>query len=102
MRYKTICPITFMGDRVEAGGLVETTPEDAARYGGDLVPADPVTVETPDEEPEPVPVDQMTVVQLKDRAKELGLSTSGSKADLVERIKLQGDGAGEAPTEEDN
>jgi hypothetical protein len=35
----------------------------------------------------------MTHEQLKERAKALGLKTSGSKADLQERIKLHEEGA---------
>lgn len=90
MQYKTKCAISFKGDRVRPGTVLEIDPVTAANYGSSLVPLEP--------EPAPAPVEveksleEMTSAELKDKAAALGLSTSGSKADVYERIKLHVEG----------
>ncbi|MCR2833483.1 SAP domain-containing protein [Parerythrobacter lacustris] len=90
--YRTNVALLVNGDRVEKGTEVELSDEKAA--GFDPVDLSPVSgVPTPAEEPEEVvSLEDMNLAQLKDRAKELGLSTGGSKADLQERIQLHLDG----------
>jgi len=65
---------------------------DATRYGDDLIALRDVAV-VDEQVVEEIAIEDMSLAQLKDAAKAMGLSTAGSKADLTERIKL-------APTEE--
>ena len=100
-RYRTNVALSLKGDRVERGTEIELSAEEAAR----LDPADisPMS-DIPAPEPEPVPTDkplaEMSAAELKERAKELGLSVSGSKADLLERIELHLSGNAETAAEE--
>lgn len=88
MRYVTTCPLAINGDRVEAGTEVELSLKDAARFDvKDLQPVSTEPVAVPEPEPEVAVVD-MTLAQLKAKATELELITTGSKADLTERITL--------------
>ena len=101
MQYRTTCAVLIKGDRVEPGTVVELEPEKAKNYGSDLVP---LTAEAEVQEPEPEPekpLDEMTADELRTKAEELGLSKSGTKADLLERIALHLEGGEELP-EEDN
>lgn len=86
MKYKILLPIAY-GGRIEKGTVCEL-PEDVAKaYGPEyVVPADTHT--TVDDVIDEKPLDQMTLIELKDKAKALNLSTGGSKTDLVERITL--------------
>lgn len=86
MLYKTMRAIIFRGDRVEKGREIDLSEEDAARLGDDVTPA---VADAAPAEPEPeVALEDMTLKQLKAKAEALGLSTEGTKADLLERIKL--------------
>lgn len=86
MIYKTVCAISYKGDRVRPGTEVDLTAEEAANYGTSVVVVDePIPEPTP--EPEKA-IDDMTAAELKDKAAAMGLATNGSKADLLERIKL--------------
>lgn len=86
--YKTNVALAINGDRVPRGTEVELSDAQVAH----LDPSDIVLLgSTPEAAPEEVtnvPLDEMGHAQLKERAKELGLSASGSKADLQERIAL--------------
>lgn len=90
MLYKTTCALSLKGERVEAGTEVELSAEDAARF--DAKDLEPISGEAPKKEPEidlsTIAVEELTYEQAKARAKELGLSQGGSKADLHERIIL--------------
>ena len=88
MRYRTNVPLVVKGDRVEKGTELDLSAAEAAHFdAADISPVSNAPVEAP--APEPViPLEEMTFQQLKDRAKELGLSATGSKADLQERIAL--------------
>lgn len=90
MRYLTNVALVIKGDRVEKGTQIELSAEEAARFdnGKDITLVSDIETEAPAPELASVPLSEMTFSQLKDRAKELGLSTSGSKADLQERITL--------------
>lgn len=100
-RYITNVALSIKGDRIEKGTELELTAEDVAHL-------DPVDVTAVDgasapavEEPAPdVPLEEMSQALLKERAKELGLSAAGSKADLQERIMLHL--TGPAPEAEEN
>jgi hypothetical protein len=91
MQYLTTCAVLIKGDRVVKGTIVELDPEEAKRYGSDLEPVKEVAkVQEPEPTPEK-PLDEMTADELRAKAGELGLSKSGSKADLIERITLHGE-----------
>lgn len=87
MLYKTLCPISHLGSRVERGEVLDLTDDQAFNYAQDVQ----LVVEQPEVAPdvvEDIPLTDMTTEQLKEKATALGLKTSGSKADLVERITL--------------
>lgn len=86
MRYKTKVALSIKGSRVEKNTEVELSPEEAAPYGDDLTPIDAIPAE-PEASPE-APLEEMGLTELKAKAKVLGLSTSGSKAAILERITL--------------
>ena len=87
MRYRTRIALAIKGDRVEKGVEVELTEKDFAQF--DRNDFEPVgkAVEAPEPEAEPA-IEDMTLQQLRDKAAALELSTSGTKADLQERITL--------------
>ena len=103
MLYRTNVALQVRGDRVEKNREIELTADEAARFDpSDITAVD--AIPAPEEASEPVPLEDMTLAQLKERAKELGLSAAGSKADIDERIRLHLDGASapeEASEEED-
>jgi hypothetical protein len=80
MLYKTLVAMAHLGSRVEADQVLDLTEEQAFNY------ADAVVVN-----------DEQTKEQLQATAAALGLSTAGSKADLLERISLH-NGEGEEVT----
>lgn len=86
--YKTNVALAIDGDRIPRGTEVELSDDQVAH----LDPADIELVgSAPEAAPEKVsdvPLEEMGHAQLKERAKELGLSATGSKADLLERIAL--------------
>ncbi len=86
MLYTTKFPMAIKGTRVEAGVEVELTEEDFGQF--DRNDFEAVASKDVPEEVEIVPVDKMTGPQLKAKAEELGLPTTGTKADLLERISL--------------
>ena len=88
MEYKTNAAIVFKGERVGRGELVEMTAEEAAEFDTADITATGAIPREPVEEPVDIPVEEMTAAQLKEKAAEFGLPTSGSKADLLERITL--------------
>lgn len=88
MRYEALRPLAVNGDYIAKGVEVELTDEEAKRFDpADISPVDTAPVAPAEPEPEK-PVDEMNQNELKAKAKELGLSTTGSKADLLERIQL--------------
>jgi hypothetical protein len=98
--YRTTVALSIRGDRYEKNSEVELSKDEASVFD----PADLVLVgsepDAPEEPVADVPLEDMTVPQLKDRAKELGLSTAGIKADLQERITLHLSGQTETPGDE--
>jgi hypothetical protein len=86
MKYKTTCAISFKGDRVRQGTILEMEPAVAAAYATSVTPFETEPAPQPVEEEKAI--EDMTVAELKVKAGELGLATSGSKADLIERITL--------------
>ena len=88
MRYEALRPLAVNGDYIAKGGEVELTDEEAKRFDpADLSPVDTAPVVPAEPGPEK-PVEEMNANELKAKAKELGLSTAGSKAALLERIQL--------------
>ena len=87
--YRVLNPIAH-GGRVERGTEIELTEEHAANYGSHHVEL--VTASSKAKaEVEEKAIDKMTVAELRIKAEELGLETTGSKADLVDRITLSQD-----------
>lgn len=92
MLYKANVALILKGDYKKKGEEFELSADEVKQFD----PADIIAVSAippePEPEPEPdVPVDEMSFDQLKAKAKELGLSASGTKADILERIKLNGE-----------
>lgn len=88
MLYKANVTLFVKSDYIERGQEVELTEEEVARFDpADISPVDH-TPPAPEPEPVVVPIEEMTHDQLKAKAKELGLSAGGSKADILERITL--------------
>lgn len=87
--YRTKVALSIKGERIERNTEVELRDEDVAHL-------DPSDIERVSDAPaaeaaadqKPVSIEEMTGAQLKEKAKELGLKTSGSVADLRERITL--------------
>jgi len=89
MRYRTNVALAIKGDRVAKGTEIELSAEQAKRFDpADITPVDQIPEPEPEIALSSIPLDEMTYEQLKARAKELGLSASGSKADIQERIRL--------------
>lgn len=100
-RFITQVALSIKGERVEKGTEIELTAEEAAHLDpNDYAPVEDAPVE---EAPAPaeVPTEELSLAELKERAKALGLSASGSKADLQERIALHETAPAEVPTEEE-
>lgn len=88
-KYKILFPIAY-GGRIEKGSVVELPDDVAKAYGPDYV--QPFTAHETDEETvDETPLAEMTLIGLKNKAKSLGLSSAGGKADLIERITLHTD-----------
>jgi len=86
--YKTLAAIAY-GGRIEKGSIVELPEEVAAAFGPEYV--QPFSGAVPEDNADTTAdkaLDELSLAELKAKAKELGLSTSGSKADLAERIQL--------------
>jgi len=89
MLYKTTCAILYRGSRVERGTELEMSQEDAARLAGNVVPVTDSNISTePTPEPEAKELEDMSKAELEEAAAERGLATSGTKAELIERIQL--------------
>ena len=100
-RFVTNVALSIKGERVEKGTEIELTAEEAAHLDpNDIAPFDGVMVEE-EAAPAEVPTEELSHAELKERAKALGLSASGSKADLQERIALHEAAPAEVPTEEE-
>jgi hypothetical protein len=100
MRYIALVALSIDGTRVEKGGEIDLSPESAARYDkADLVPAEEAVEDKPEVEAPPVALADMTLDQLKEKAKELALSTTGSKAAVLERIQLHLEGGSATESE---
>ena len=85
-QYKVINPIAHpLGGRVERGEVILLTESEALNFGANVSPVISEKVEVKVEE---VSIEKLSLLELRAKAKELDLSTSGSKADLIERISL--------------
>mgnify|MGYP003402565881 CR=1 FL=1 len=85
--YKVLKPIGY-GGRQEKGAVIEIDEAYAKAIGSEyVVEADKGEVAT-DTTVVEKPVDKMSLAELKDKAKQLKLPATGSKADLIERINL--------------
>ena len=86
---KVLKPIGY-GGRHERGAILEMEETYVASFGPEyVVPVDSVETEDTGNDVEgEKEIGAMTVGELREKAKSLGLSTSGTKADLVERIEL--------------
>lgn len=89
IKVKVLKPIGY-GGRQEPGAIIDMTEGYVASFGPEyVVPANSAEAETADattgEEKE---LSDMTVGELREKAKSLDLPSGGSKADLIERIEL--------------
>lgn len=96
MLYKVLKPIAF-GGRQEKGAVIDISEETANAIGDEYVVKLSEKEESKVEVPEEKDLDDMSVAELREKAIKLDLAKSGTKADLIERIKL----ALENPVEED-
>jgi hypothetical protein len=88
MLYKANVPMILKSDYLKKGQQFEATEEEMAHYdSADFSPVD-LTPAAPPQPAVEVPLEEMNKDQLQAKAKELGLSVGGSKADLLERITL--------------
>lgn len=90
IKVKVLKPIGY-GGRVEKGEVIEMTEAYVASFGPEyVVPATSAEAEEVDatEEGEEVALKELTLSELREKAKSLDLSTAGTKADLIERIEL--------------
>ncbi len=86
MNYVTKVALIVKGDRVERGTEIVLSADEAKAFGEDIELA-----AGPAPEPEPEverPLDDLSFAELKEKAKAMGLSASGSAADIRERIAL--------------
>lgn len=88
MLYRTKVALAIRGDRIEKGKEIDLTAEEAAQLDPEDIEAVSDAPQDVEEESEPIALDDMTLAQLREEAKELGLSTEGTKAAILERIKL--------------
>lgn len=85
-KYKTLCAIAY-GGRIEKGSIVELPDDVAKAYGAGYVEPVDDTAEVDHVVAEKA-IDDMSLLELRAKAEELGLKTAGSKADLIERLTL--------------
>ena len=85
--YKILNPIGF-GGRIERGEIVELPDEVAENYGPDYVTLVVTETETEVVSDTEGDLTKLTVAQLRIKAGEMGLTTTGTKADLIDRITL--------------
>lgn len=85
-KYKTLCAIAY-GGRIEKGSIVELPDDVAKAYGEGYVEPVDDTAEV-DHVVADKAIDDMSLLELRAKAEELGLKTAGSKADLIERLTL--------------
>jgi len=87
--YKVLRPIGWNGRR-EKGAIIRLTEEEASAYSKDLITPVVAVAEVVDNKVklEDMPLEDLKFAELKQLAENLKLDTSGTKADLLERIKL--------------
>lgn len=88
MLYRTRCALIVLGDRVEKGQVVNLTEDQAAPLMGDLKPIGSGPVIAEEAKPEDKKIEDMSRLELVELAEKEGLSSKGTKADLVERLTL--------------
>lgn len=89
IKVKVLKPIGY-GGRVEKGEVIEMTEAYVASFGPEyVVPATSAEAEEADTTAgEEKPLKELSLSELREKAKSLDLSTAGTKADLIERIEL--------------
>lgn len=88
MKYIAQAALIVKGDRVEKGAEIELSEVEAQSFVDVLTPAvSAPKAEKVVEGPEKALAD-LSLSELQEEAKSLGLSTSGRKSDLVERIEI--------------
>ena len=88
--YKVLQPIGWNGRR-EKGEIIRLSDEEAKAYSPDMIALNVAAPIKEEENSTPLSeqdVDTLKKSQLEELAAEMGLEVTGTKADLVERIKL--------------
>lgn len=97
MLYKALAAVIVNGSRIEKDRTVECSPALAESIGSNLL----IAVGTTPKEEAPAPVvetkalDDLSLAELKAEAAKLGIKATGTKADLIERIKLAAESTAE-------
>jgi hypothetical protein len=87
-KYKVLNPIAWSG-RKERGEVVEMNEVEASNFLNNLILVEQALKLEEEKANEPEKsITELSIIELKNKAKELGLSFKGSKADLIERITL--------------
>ena len=85
--YEVLHPIAH-GGRIERGDTIMLTESQAKNFGSHYVVEAGKAPTEEEEVQEDLELDEMSHAQLKEKAVELGLARSGSKAEILERIEL--------------
>ncbi len=88
--YKLLNTLSIKGDRVVKGSVIEIDDAYASSLDQihDIQLVDMSPSDKTEEKTEGNTLESLSAVELKDKAKSLGLSDKGNKKDLVERITL--------------
>ncbi len=84
-QYKVQYAVDFHGDRLDPKSQVDLTEDEASALGDAVAP-----VKAPAGVPIEKETDELSVPELRARCRELGLPSDGSKADMLDRIRLSG------------
>ena len=82
-QYKVQYAVDFRGIRLEPKSIIELSGEDALLLADAVLPVASATGKVVEKDP-----DEMNVIELRAKCKALNLPSDGSKADMLDRIRL--------------